>query len=133
MYGSSESQRLRTRNCPSPGCGTGDSTSLKFASVTQPSGRLARRIWRLTGIVACPASRALVGGEALGVPVAVAEPEVDHRQPLREMRGGQLVGHAHAAVQLDRFFRDCAARASDQRLRRRDRARALASVLRLAL
>src|SRR5512147_907482 len=41
MYGSSDSQWLRTSTSPGRGSGTSFSTMLKFASVTQPSGRLA--------------------------------------------------------------------------------------------
>ena len=37
-------------------------------------------------------------GEALGVPVAVAEPEINHREALRVVRRRQVERDAHSAV-----------------------------------
>ena len=45
-------------------------------------------------------------GEAAAVVIGVAEQRVDHGQALEIMADGELVGHAHAAMQLHRRLAD---------------------------
>src|SRR5471030_669193 len=49
---------------------------------------------------------ARLGDEAFQVVVNVAQGQVDHRQALEVVGGRQLVGDAHAAVQLHRLLAD---------------------------
>ena len=46
--------------------------------------------------------------------VGIAEQGADHGQPLEVVADEQLVGHAHAAVQLDRLLAEGAGRAGAQ-------------------
>ena len=60
--------------------------------------------------------------------IRVAERQVDRGQPLEVMADDQLVGHAHAAVQLNRLLADEAARLTDRHLGCRQRAPTLARI-----
>src|SRR5262245_37755013 len=122
MYGSSESHRFFTSTSPSFGDGAGESTSLKLSSRTAPDGKLARVQALFCGISA-------ERSEAREVMVRVAELLPDHRQAAERVRDLQLLAHAHAAVQLDRFLADMAACVGDLDLRCRNGARALAGIL----
>ena len=51
MYGSTERYVFRTRIWPSPGVGTGVSTSAKSSGFGQPTGRLSRCHSRLVCVV----------------------------------------------------------------------------------
>ena len=74
-----------------------------------------------------------VGDKPLDVKVRVPEVEIDHREALRVMARGQLIGDAHPAVQLDRHLGNGAARTPDVRLRGRHRAAAFRGVIRVGL
>src|SRR5690348_7314801 len=50
MYGSSDSQWLRTSTSPSCGVPSGTSTIRKSASLTAPVGLLANSTWRFVGL-----------------------------------------------------------------------------------
>src|SRR3954469_2264244 len=114
MYGSSESHRFFTSTSPSRASGSGEDSSRKFASVTQPCGRLASTMrWFCT----------LELGEAREMVVGVAELAREHSEPAESVADLQLVAHAPAAVRLHRLLADVARRVGDLDLRRRDRAR----------
>src|SRR3974377_1563005 len=110
MYGSSESHRFLTRTSPSLGFGSGAFSRRKFASVTQPAGRLARTTRRFS-VKRCEAREVVVG---------VAELLRDHGEAPEGMAHLQLLAHAHAAVQLDRLLAHEARVVGDLDLRRRD-------------
>ena len=63
---------------------------------------------------------------ALQMGIAVAEHDADGGEPLEPMAHFELVGHAHAAVQLHRLLSDEAAGLADHDLCRRQRPAALA-------
>src|SRR3954467_14537354 len=117
MYGSSESQRFFTRTSPSFGCGSGASSGRKFASVTQPAGRLASTILLLEG------------GKARQVVVRAAELLGDHGEATEGVAHFHLLAHAHAAVQLHRLLAHQARVVGDLDLGRGDRALAIRLVL----
>ena len=71
--------------------------------------------------------------EAPQVMVGVAQRQFDHGQALEVVRGRQFVGHAHAAVQLDRLLADELHRLADPELGGRHRAPALVGVARRQL
>src|SRR4051794_8735289 len=95
MYGSSESHRFFTRTSPSLGAETGDDSTRKLSSVTQPAGRLAST----TRLLSMSGRR-----ETCEVVVCIAKLLRDHRKTAERMADLHLFGHAHAAVQLDRFL-----------------------------
>src|SRR5688572_28518167 len=129
MYGSSESQWLRTRTSPSPGRATGTSTMRKLSGTTAPCGRLARSTCLFMevsrhGIRSVHPARPMSardGGafrESLQVMIRVAELLRDHREPPESVAHLQLVAHPHPAVELDRFLAHVAAGRGDSHLRR---------------
>src|SRR6188472_1128633 len=117
MYGSSDSHRFFTSTSPSFGEGAGDSTSLKFCSLTHPVGKLATVHALFCGMSLLRIER----GEAREVMVCVAELLRDHGQAPEGMAHLHLLGHAHAAVQLDRLLADEARVVGDLDLGRRHR------------
>src|ERR1700686_3359398 len=64
-------------------------------------------------------------GDAAKVVVGVAKGVLDHGQPLEVVTDLGLLGHADAAVKLDRLLADEFQRLADLHFRRRDRGGAL--------
>ena len=71
------------------------------------------------------ASGRVFRGEALQVVLGVAEGLSDHGEPAERVADLQLLGHAHAAVELDRLLADVPAGVRHLDLGRGDRAGAL--------
>src|SRR4030081_695195 len=122
MYGSSESHSFLISTSPAPGLPMGTSANRKLSSVTAPFGRLASRtcLFSAAMTVSALVQESTSLGEALEVMIGVAELLRDHCQPAKRMADFQLIAHAHAAVQLNRFLSDMAAGIGHLDFRRRE-------------